>query len=177
MKYAAFLRAVNVAGKQVSMSALKAMLSELGFDNAQSLLQSGNLVFDARQGRPAELEALLESQTERRLSIRTEYFIRDGKELVRVIAGNPFRREAQDDPARLVVVFLKKAPVAKDVAALQSGIKGPEVIETSGRHLYITYPDGQGRSKLTNAVIEKTLNTRGTARNWNTVLKVAGALK
>ena len=41
------------------------------------------------------------------------------------------------------------------------------------RHLYIVYPDGMGLSKLTGTVIERTLSTRGTARNWNTVTKLA----
>lgn len=42
-----------------------------------------------------------------------------------------------------------------------------------GRHAYIVYPDGIGRSKLTTALIEKHLGTRVTGRNWNTVRKLA----
>jgi uncharacterized protein (DUF1697 family) len=46
----------------------------------------------------------------------------------------------------------------------------------AGRHLYITYPAGMGPSKLTNALIERKLGTSGTARNWNTVRKIAERL-
>jgi uncharacterized protein (DUF1697 family) len=53
---------------------------------------------------------------------------------------------------------------------------GPELIETNGAHLYVVYPMGAGKSRLTGAVIEKALGTRGTARNWNTVLKLAAAV-
>jgi|SRR5579884_1899515 len=161
MRYAAFLRAVNVAGTQLSMGGLKDMLAALGFENAQTLLQSGNAVFETAAQNAVDVETLLERETERRLKVRTEYFVRNEKELARIIEQNPFPREAKDDPARLVLVFLKSKPNAKSVSDLQSRIKGPETVRAGNRHLYITYPDGQGRSKLTNAVIEKTLDMRG----------------
>ena len=72
-------------------------------------------------------------------------------------------------------MLLKSAPDATRVKALQAAIVGPEIVRAKGRHAYIVYPDGMGRSRLTSALIERTLGTRGTARNWNTVLKL-GAL-
>ena len=45
-------------------------------------------------------------------------------------------------------------------------------MRAKGKQAYFVYPDGMGRSKLTIAMIEKALGTRGTARNWNTVLKL-----
>ena len=158
------------------MAALKEMFAGLDFEEPKTLLQSGNIVFGARKRDVASIEALLERETEQRLKVVTEYFVRDTKELDSLIRKNPFAVEAQKDPGHLLVMFLKDAPAAKHVAALQSAIRGPERVSASGRHLYVTYPDGIGRSKLTNTVIEKTLGTRGTGRNWNTVLKVAAAL-
>ena len=81
--------------------------------------------------------------------------------------------EAERDPARLLVVFLKDAPGAAHVKALAEAIAGPEVVRARGRHAYIFYPAGIGRSSLTHALIEKRLGTHGTGRNWNTVLKLA----
>ena len=85
------------------------------------------------------------------------------------------------DSKHLVVLFLKNAPTPKDVAALQAEISGPEIVKAKGKQAYIFYPDGIGRSKLTNAMIEKRIG-RGTGRNWNTVLKLdviakAGSLR
>ena len=68
--------------------------------------------------------------------------------------------------------FLKDPPAAKDVAALQATIRGPEIVRAKGRQAYIVYPDGIGRSRLTSALIERKLGTRATGRNWNTVLKL-----
>jgi len=73
-------------------------------------------------------------------------------------------------------MVLKDRVTAQAVAALQESVKGREVIRPAGRELYITYPDGIGRSKLTGSLIERKLDTRGTARNWNTVTKLGTLL-
>ena len=70
---------------------------------------------------------------------------------------------------------LKHAPTPAAVTSLQDAIKDREVVKARGRHAYFLYPDGIGRSRLTMTLIEKKLGTTGTARNWNTVLKL-GAL-
>ncbi len=71
--------------------------------------------------------------------------------------------------------MLKDAPDRTAAAALTDAIRGRESLRVKGRQAYVVYPDGVGRSKLTMALIEKKLGTRGTARNWNTVLKLATA--
>jgi uncharacterized protein (DUF1697 family) len=170
----ALIRGINVGGRQaVAMSDLRDLLTHLGFDGARSLLQSGNLLLssDARMG--AELESLLETEAEKRLGLRADFLIRSAREWREVVAHNPFRKQAESDPSHLVVMFLKSAANAKDVKAVQAAITGPETIRADGRQLYIVYPDGIGKSRLTNALIEKKLGVRGTARNWNTVLKIA----
>jgi len=90
-----------------------------------------------------------------------------------VVARNPFRKEAERDPSHLVVMFLKQAANAKDVKAAQAVIAGPEIIRADCRHLYVVHPAGIGKSRLTSTLIEKKLGIRGTARNWNTFLKLA----
>jgi uncharacterized protein (DUF1697 family) len=100
-------------------------------------------------------------------------FVRSAAEWDAVISANPFPEEAEADPSHLVVVVLKDAPSATAVKTLQAGIKGREVVRAHERQLYIVYPDGMGTSKLTSSVIERVLATRGTARNWNTTLKLA----
>jgi uncharacterized protein (DUF1697 family) len=170
----ALLRGVNVGGhKPVSMSDLLDMLTELGFLGARSLLQSGNLVFRSNARRDGDLERLLEAEAEKHLDLCTNFFVRTVTDLKAVVAHNPFRDEAKNDPAHLVVMFLKTAPARKDMEALQAAITGPETVRADGRHVYIVYPTGIGRSRLTNTLLEDKLGIRGTARNWNTVLKLA----
>ncbi|MGE0461591.1 MAG: DUF1697 domain-containing protein [Vicinamibacterales bacterium] len=167
------LRAVNLAGRNtVAMSDLRQLLGRLGMRDAQTLLQSGNVVFRSETASTATLERLLAQAAAEHLGIETDVFVRTAKDWKAVIANNPFPEEAARDPGHLLVMCLKEAPEPAAVAALQRSIKGREVVRAKGAHAYLVYPDGIGRSKLTTAVIERALGTRGTGRNWNTMLKL-----
>lgn len=169
----ALLRAINVGGHEpVAMADLRALLADLGLTGVRSLLASGNLVFASGRGAGPALERWLEAEAGRRLSLDTDIFVRTAAEWHAAVARNPFREAAQRDPGHLLLVALKDAPAAARVKALQDSITGREVLRVVGREAYIVYPDGVGRSKLTGARIEKALSTRGTGRNWNTVLKL-----
>ncbi|PYO76400.1 MAG: hypothetical protein DMD67_08670, partial [Gemmatimonadetes bacterium] len=124
----ALLRAINLgAHNAVPMADLRDLITRLGFGDVRSLLQTGNLVFrsDGRAG--TQLERLLEVEAKKRLRLETDFFVRSGQEWRTVIKRTPFPREAQSDPAHLVVMFLKDAPDTKNVNALQAAITGPEV--------------------------------------------------
>lgn len=172
--YIALFRSINLGGhNKVKMVDLRELISELGFANVRTVLQSGNLVFDSDARPVSQLEHLLKEATEVRLGLNTELFVRTAKEWAAIVADNPYPDEAESDPTHLVVMFLRGAPDRKRVTALESAVVGREVIHAKGRQLYIVYPDGIGRSRLTYSLIERKLNTNGTTRNWNTVLKVA----
>jgi len=173
--YIGLLRAINLgAHNKIAMSELRAMLVKLQMEDPRTLILSGNVVFRSAEKSAAKLEQLLEAATAKHLGVTTDYFIRSAKEWSAVIAANPFPAEAKHDPGHLIVMSLKDAPTAASVKALQAAITGREVVQAKGAHAYFVYPDGQGRSKLTNAMIEKAFGTRGTARNWNTILKLGG---
>ena len=153
------------------MTDLRNFITQVGLQDARSLLQSGNLIFTSSVRTGAELERYLESEAADRLSLEVDFFVRTPEEWKSIIRQNPFRKEAERDPGHLIALFLKKTPEAREIAALQADVKGPEIIKAKGKQAYIFYPDGQGRSKLTHTMIEKRLG-RGTGRNWNTVLKL-----
>jgi uncharacterized protein (DUF1697 family) len=172
--HVALLRAVNLPShKQVAMADLTALMSALGFTDPKTLLQSGNLVFGSEGRTCAELERLLRREARNRIGLDTDFFVRTSKEWKAIIKASPFPDEAKRDPAHLVLLLTTDAPDAAAVAALQAAIRGRELVRAKGRAAYLVYPDGIGRSKLTLKLIEKKLETGGTARNWNTVLKLA----
>jgi uncharacterized protein (DUF1697 family) len=172
--YAALLRAVNVGGTGlVSMAALRETVEGIGFKNVRTLLQSGNLAFDAGSKSSATVETSLEAAFEKAFGFKTDIYVRSGAELAEIIAHNPFAKEAKSDPARLHVLFMRKAPAPTNFKALEAAIKGGERVRGGERHAYLHYPDGAGASKLTAAMIARHLGTPGTARNWNTVTKLA----
>ena len=153
------------------MTDLRNFVAQLGLEDCRSLLQSGNLVFSSRVRTSTELERFLETEAADRLSLEVDFFVRTPEEWKTIIRQNPFRKEAERDPGHLIVLFLKAAPSVEDMVALEADIRGPETVRAKGKQAYIFYPNGQGRSKLTNAILERHLG-RGTARNWNTVLKL-----
>jgi uncharacterized protein (DUF1697 family) len=168
------LRAINIgAHNRIKMADLRAMLEKIGLEDAQTLLVSGNAVFRSPAASSAKLEQLLEQASTKHLGVTTDYFVRSAKEWQAIIDANPFPKEAKGDPGHLLMMCLRDAPSAAAVTALQAAIKGRELVRAHGRHAYFVYPDGVGASKLSITMIEKALGTRGTARNWNTVLKLA----
>ncbi len=171
--FVALLRAVNLGGStQVAMSDLRDRVMALGFEDVRSLLNSGNLVFRARETDPGRVERRLDGEVAPGLGARSEFFVRSAAEWREVVAANPFPREAADDPGHLIATFLKDAPGAAAWQSLTAAITGRERVRGDGRQAYIVYPDGVGRSKLTAVLIERQLGTRGTSRNWNTVRKL-----
>jgi uncharacterized protein (DUF1697 family) len=171
--YIGLLRAVNLGPtNKVAMSDLRDIITGLGMQDARTLLQSGNVVFRSSVRSAAKLEQLLEQALAQHLGRTTEVFVRTADELKAVIVGNPFPEFAARDPSHLLVVFLKEAVNPTAVAALAKAITGREEVRADGRHLYIVYPDGIGRSRL-GTLREAKIASRGTGRNWNTVLKLA----
>lgn len=175
--YVALLRGINVGRHvRIGMAELRAMLAELGCASPRTVLQSGNLIFGDETRSSDDLRRLLEAQIEGRFGQRVDCFVRSAAQWKSVVANNPFVREAQRDPAHVVAMVLKEPPAAGYREALRAAYDGPELVATRDHTAYIVYPVDIGNSRLTNAVLEKRLGTRGTARNWNTVLRIAAHL-
>jgi uncharacterized protein (DUF1697 family) len=167
--YIAFIRGINVGGRNMlRMSDLKDLCMSLGFDGVQTLLQSGNVVFNAAR-KPVVKE--IEEAIRKRAGLDVKVVVRSAAELRKVIAANPF--DPVCEAGRLIVMFLDREASAEAIAKLRKAYAGPEEIHGGGRELYIDYVDGMGRSKLTNTLIERTLGVVATARNWNTVMRLA----
>lgn len=171
------LRAVNVGGTgKIAMAELRATLEALGFQDVRTVLQSGNVVLGAAVADRAALEQCVQRALEASHDLRAEVIARSADEWRAVVAGNPFADAARSDPGHLLAIVPKRAVSSEGVRALDTAIArtgGRETAGASGGTVYIHYPDGMGRSKLTTAVIERTLGTPVTGRNWNTVLKLA----
>jgi uncharacterized protein (DUF1697 family) len=177
--WVAMLRAVNVGGNgKVPMAGLRELAVSLGFEGVKTIVNSGNLAFRAQAKSAAALESKISAGCQEKFGVATDALVRGEQEWAAVIAANPFLEEAKSDPARLVVMPLHHEPTAEALKALQkvaAGL-GREQIRAVGRELFMFYPDGQADTKLTIKLIEKSLGTTGTGRNWNTVQKLLAAL-
>ena len=177
MRYVALLRGINVGGnKKVPMADLRAMTAKLGFDDPQTLLQSGNLVFGAKSQPTATLEQLLEAATKKSVGVECSYLVRTAAEWAALVAANPYVKQAKENPAYTVVTFCREVPDAAALKALRTEARGGEDFRVIGRELFMWYPNGQGQSKLAEALSRNRLGTVCSARNWNTVLKISALL-
>jgi uncharacterized protein (DUF1697 family) len=110
-------------------------------------------------------------EIERQLDLRIEVVLRTLAEFAGTVERGPVL-SAKADPAKLRVMFLAELPAAAAQAALVRWHKGPEMLELRGPEIYLYYPEGVGRSRLSGAVLEDRLGVSGTARNWNTLTKM-----
>lgn len=148
------------------MPELRELLTELGYGDVRTLLQSGNVVFTSRLG-ARRLEAELRGQIAEALGVDTPVIVRTRDELAAVVEGDPFGAEAHD-PKLYQVTFLSEEPSADAARELAEADVVPERIELIGREVYTWHADGIQRSKVDRLRTSRRMPD-GTARNWSTV--------
>jgi uncharacterized protein (DUF1697 family) len=175
------LRGVNVGGhNKIRMEALRALYESLELRDPQTYVQSGNVVFRTEKGDLALLARRIEDGIETSFGFRPDVILRTSSELRDVIARNPFAARPSMDPSKLLVNFLTRDPGPEARDEVLKIKADPEELRIDGRELYIYFPNGMARPKLSWPAVERILKTPGTGRNWNTVtrlLEMAGSLE
>ncbi|MGH9774115.1 MAG: DUF1697 domain-containing protein [Candidatus Acidiferrales bacterium] len=170
--YIALLRGVNVGKNILKMDRLRELCAELKLKNARTLLQSGNIVFEA-QATAAHWTETLERKLAGETRLPVSVIVRTAAEFAKVVAGNPFLKEKGLDPARLYVTFLQRAPAKSAFEGLRSLNAGADRFKCVGKEIFLHYLCASyHETKLTNNAFEKVLAVRATTRNWNTVNKL-----
>ena len=169
----AMLRAVNLGShNRIRMDALCALCTSLKLRGAQTYVQSGNVVFSTSERDLAKVSKRIADGIEREFGFRTEVIVRSTAEMGDVVARNPFAKRRGIEPGKFLVVFFSGQPGPDARERIQSLTVGGEELRLDGRELYIYFPDGQGRSKVSTAAIERMLKIPGTGRNWNSVTRL-----
>ena len=167
----AMLRGVNLGPhNRIKMDELRALCTSLKLENAKTYLQSGNLVFASNERDLAVLAKKLEDAIEKRFGFRSAVLLRTMPEMRAVVKKNPFARR-EFDPAKLAVMFLNAELPIETRKQLESIKVGPEELKALPRELYVYFPEGMGRSKLSPA-IDRIIKKTGTGRNWNSVINL-----
>jgi uncharacterized protein (DUF1697 family) len=177
--YICFLRGVNVGGnKLLKMAELKVLFDTLKLRDAKTYLQSGNVVFCSDETDRAVLTRRIEDGIRKKSGMEVKIILRTTDELRKLIAANPLPPEDRN-PSALLVAFLG-GTIADTAKTLLTSLKLPsEELRFGKQELYLYFPEGIVKSKLSNALTEKKLGVNVTARNWNTVnalLKIAAEL-
>ncbi len=174
--HVALLRGINVGGKNLlPMTELVALFEAAGCAGVRTFIQSGNVLFAAPAALARRLPGEIASRIDERHGLRVPVILRTAAELRRVASRNPFLRSGAD-PKRLHVAFLSAAPGRAAVARRDPARSPPDAFAVEGSEVYLSLPNGAGRTRLTNDYLDRTLGTSSTLRNWNTVTQLAALL-
>ena len=174
INYAAFLRGINVGGrKPVPMQKLKKALESLQFKNVQTLLASGNVVFEAPPLDTIALEQKIEETLKKTFGQEIGVFIRTLKELQHLSDSQPFKGINVTPQTRLYVTFFSEKPKRSLKIPFISPDKSFNILHVSGREVcsVLTLSPNSGTLDLMK-VLEKEFGRKVTTRNWNTVIRV-----
>jgi uncharacterized protein (DUF1697 family) len=167
----AMLRGVNVGPhNRIKMEDLRAVCGSLKLEKVQTYVQSGNVVFASSERNLDALAKNLEDALEKKFGFRPAVMLRTAADMRAVVKRNPFAKR-DFDPAKLAVMFLRSDLAAETRKQLEALNLGPEELKAFPRELYVYFPDGMGRSKLSPA-IDRIIKKTGTGRNWNSVMKL-----
>lgn len=167
--YIALLRGVNVGGKnKLPMADLRDIFTAAGCAAVQTYIQSGNVVFEAKQDLAEQVPEIVTFSILERFGYDTAVVLRSSEELRQIAASNPF--DTSGDPRFLQVAFLVATPDAEALFRLDPERSPPDAFVARGCEVYLHYPNGVAGSKLTNDYLSMQLQTTSTMRNWRTVL-------
>lgn len=169
--FIALLRGVNVGkAKRVPMAELRALLSGLGYTGVVTLLNSGNAIFHAARGTPAEHAADIAAAIAIQLKIEVPVIVKSASELAAVISESPIKIGAEEHP-RFLVAFVQDRKALSGLAAIGSLVAPPERFSVGKNAAYLLCPAGILESKAWEALLGKA-GKSATTRNWATVLKL-----
>lgn len=182
--YIALLRGINVGGRnKLPMATLREIVTRVGGDAVQTYIQSGNVVFQADHEVEHLADALRRGIADTQ-GLDIPIVLLKGDEFRTLLGKNPFLTVAQEsaeedevDIKTLHVGFLADSPTGEQIAGLNPDHSPPDSFHVAGRAVYLRYPKGLARSKLTNAYFDRRLQTVCTVRNWKTCLKLLEMLE
>lgn len=168
--YIAMLRGINVGGhKRVKMETLRRSFEKLGFEQVQTHIQSGNVVFKARRISEAILSKRIEEKIIADFGFAVSVICRSADELCGIIESNPFLKQRGILPEKLHVTFLSGAPATAAIKTVKDLIAPPDQARFLGKEIYFYLPNGVSGSILMKRPLDRLLGVITTTRNWRTV--------
>ena len=164
-------RGMNTGGVRAPVGEQRAMAEEMGLKNPRTLQASGNLVVESGKA-TAALEHDIETAMDKTFGLKVAAMVRTPDQWAKLIAANPFPKEATAHPSKVVAMVMKDGIKAGALEACRDLAAGGERVEAAGDVLYFWFPNGQGESAIFKKATPRLLGM-GTGRNWNTVLKLA----
>ena len=166
----ALLRGINVSGhNMIKMDVLKSTLENMGFQNVQTYIQSGNVFLDSDEESPAKIAFVIKQEIYRVFGYDVPIIVISKADLQACFANCNFLKEKDVDTKKLYVAFVSKELKADSINDLKMSQFKPDEVQIDNTRIFIKYHIGAGKTRLDQKYIEKKLNLTATIRNWNTV--------
>jgi uncharacterized protein (DUF1697 family) len=165
--YLSLVRGINVGGrKKVRMEELKQRYESLGFGKVRTYIQSGSVIFESSSTDVPNLVNKIEKEIRDHFGFGALVMIRTKDELTRLVKAVPFKGR---DESKFHVTFLSARPAHVPLEEIQAAADAQEDFFVAGTEIYLSCPNGNGRTKLSNGFFERKLKVSATTRNWRTV--------
>jgi uncharacterized protein (DUF1697 family) len=172
-KYLALLRGINVSGhNMIKMDALKKMLENMGFQNVETYIQSGNVFLESEEENAASIGFKIKQEIAKVFGYDVPVIMVSKTDLELCFKNNLFLKEKECDSKKLYVAFISKELTPSAINELKISNFKPDEAAIDTTRIYIKYAIGAGKTNLDQKYIEKKLNVVATIRNWNTVTKL-----
>lgn len=169
----ALLRGINVSGhNMIKMEALKTTLENIGFQNVQTYIQSGNVFVDADEENPSKVGFIIKQEIFKVFGHEVPIVVIGKKDLENCFKNNPFLKEKEVDTKKIYVAFISIALQSTSMNDLKMSQVKPDEAHIDESRIYIKYAVGAGKTRFDQKYIEKKLNVTATIRNWNTVTQL-----
>ena len=167
------LRGINVSGhNMIKMDALKATLENIGFQQVQTYIQSGNVFVNSEEENAASVGFKIKQEIFKVFGHEVPVVVIGKTDLEACFTNNPYLKDENVDIKKLYVTFVSKTLTSDAINDLKMSQVKPDDASIDGTRIYIKYDVGAGKTRLDQKYIEKKLNVIGTMRNWNTVTKL-----
>lgn len=171
--YIALLRGINVSGQKIiKMADLRSHLSELGYENVQTYIQSGNVVFSSATDDMVQLEMDIAQKIKEKYRFEVPVLIKTALDFEEALQQCPYVDDPEKENNRIAFTFLAGKPESGNIKKLMEKDFSPEEWHIEGKNVFLYYPNGAGKAKLSNNFIESRFKTKATSRNLKTVLKL-----
>lgn len=169
-KYVAFLRGINVGGHhKVPMAELRSEFEKMGFENVTTILNSGNVLFEARENIS---EDKISNRLESVFGFPIPTVIRKIDEIAEIYNENPFKSVEVTRDIRLYISFLKKELNTKLSLLWKSGDGSYKILKEMDKSVLSVLDLSISKSTKAMEELEKHYGNDITTRNWNTIERI-----
>lgn len=173
-EYIALLRGINVGrAKRIAMADLRRVVAGLGHGNVRTVLNSGNVLFEAEpDASPNRLAPRIQSAIAAELGVFARVMVLAADDLAAIVHDNPILEI--DDPSRFLVAFVADPADLVKLEPLTREVWAPDRLVIGSRAAYLWCAGGILESRMLPA-FTKVAGDAVTTRNWATVLKLQAA--